>query len=162
MQVRGNFFKISNVVTINYDNYWLRIIGWSWLWVIIPSASWPDGEKGGKKILRRKTTSLILLLNCSLSFYIHTFTLVSAKQQVQTADGSYCSHRQTHVPLVTWVSFSKMTSNSKIGVLGCKSRGLLWTVRVLTDYAISIWALSHGHLSNFISGALILIFPTCI
>ena len=42
------------IVVENYDNYWLRIIGWSWLWVIIPSASWPDGEKGGKKDPEKK------------------------------------------------------------------------------------------------------------
>lgn len=53
-----------------------------------------------KQIMRGKTTSLILLLTCPLSFYIDTSTLASAKQQVQTADGPHRSGRQTHLPLV--------------------------------------------------------------
>lgn len=52
------FLHFLNIVLKNYDNYWLRIIDWSWLWVIIPSASWPlrweERKKNRKPAQERK------------------------------------------------------------------------------------------------------------
>lgn len=107
---------------------------------------------------RGKTTSLILPSTCPLSFYIHTCTLASAKQQVQTADGSYRSCRQTHLLLVTWFWIWNMPSSNQICVVGWQGRGLLWTVSILTGCTIRIWELNQDHLSNFISEASVLFF----
>ena len=57
------------------------------------------GRKGRKtetQIMRGKNHFLNFAVDLLFEFYIHTSTLASAKQQVQTADGSYRSHRQTH------------------------------------------------------------------
>lgn len=112
----------------NYDNYCLRIIGWSWPWVIIPSVSWPLRWKEGKKNRntdhkRGKTTSLILLLTCPLRFYIHTSTRASAKQQVQTADGSYRRRRQTHLPLLHEPQFERWPAATRFVPWGGRAEG---------------------------------------
>lgn len=76
-----------------------------------------------KQIMRGDTISLILLLTCPLSFYSHTSTLASAKQQVQTADGSRGSHRHTHLHWLHESQFERWPAASRFVSWGGRAEG---------------------------------------
>lgn len=118
-------------------------------------------EKRGKKSLEKKNRFVNFAVELLFEFlYSHLHSGFSKTTGANCRWILLQSQTDTSASgLVTWVSFSKMTSSNKICVLQWQSRGRLWTVRILTDYAISIRALSQGHISSFISGTLILIFP---